>query len=395
MVVLDVMDTVAARLGLKVLCHEKPFKGVNGSGKHCNWSLATNTGKNVYAPGKTEESQTYFFAFVAALASAISMHGQILRVAVAHAGNDHRLGAQEAPPAIMSLYTGVGMEAHIRGIVDGGALFGYETEGKMLGFGSKSVEAVQRGIEDRNRTAPFPFCGNRFEFRAVGSSQSCAQPVAYLNCIVAAGCAALSEKIEGGMSPRDAVAATFKEAMPAIFNGNGYSAEWPVEAEARGLPNLKDTPMALATFNCDANKAVFAKMGVFTPEEVEARTTQMFDAYSHTLLGEAETCVQMANQLYIPALATDLKIYSGSPALAGDRVEVYSAVAAEAKALAGMVHHVPAGSPKEVADYFAYTVKPQMAKLRDAVDTAEGLCCVWPVPSYSKVFYSHHTAPRV
>merc|ERR1719188_1709856 len=164
-------------------------------------------------------------------------------------------------------------------------------------------------MEDRNRTAPFPFCGNRFEFRAVGSSQNIATQLTYLNAAAAAGCAALSEKIEGGMKPRDAIAAMYKENMHVIFNGNGYSDEWPVEAASRGLPNLKDTPSALAHFNSSKNKALFTKMGVFTEAEVDARAELFIEEYNGIILQEAEVALSMVNTKVLPACATDLKTY--------------------------------------------------------------------------------------
>ena len=396
MVCMELMDTIAARYGLKVLQHEKPFAGVNGSGKHCNWGLNTDTGKNLFKPGKTETSQGDFFTFTAALAYAIKNHGDVLRCGVTGAGNDHRLGAQEAPPAILSLYTGEIMESHIRSIVDGGSLFGYPSGGDMLSFGGSSVEDAERGLEDRNRTAPFPFCGNRFEFRAVGSSQNPAQPLAYLNAAMADGCRVLSEKIEGGLSPRDAVAEMYKENMPVIFNGNGYSDEWPVEAvEVRGLKNLKDTPTALATFASQKNKDLFTSTGVFTEKEVEARQAIMFDEYSNILLIESETAIKMANSGYLPALAKDLKTYEGTD-LAGSRAAVYAKVAEETAKLETAVHGIPSGDSDEVANYMAYTVKVQMNELRAAVDAAEILCDanLWPFPTYTDMLFAHHSAER-
>jgi len=386
---LEVMDKVAAKYGLKVLCHEKPFAGINGSGKHSNWGLNTDSGKNLYKPGKTETTQGDFFAFVAALSHAIANYSELLRCGVAHAGNDHRLGAQEAPPAIISLYTGDIMEAHIRKIIEGGPLFGYPVKGDMLNYGSGAVEEVERGLEDRNRTAPFPFCGNRFEFRAVGSSQNIATPLAYLNTAVAEGCAVISAKIEGGMAPRDAIAATYKENMHAIFNGNGYSDEWPVEAAKRGLPNLKDTPSALAHFNSEKNKALFTKMGVFTVEEVDARQETFLEEYSGIILQEAEISLSMVNTKILPTCAADLKAYEGT-GLAGGRAAAYKAVATEVEKLAAAVHGAPEGSALETATYFANTVKPQMSALREAVDGAEGLCSNWPFPSYQEMLFPHH-----
>ena len=175
-VAMEIMEDVSARHDIVTLFHEKPFAGLNGSGKHNNWGLNTDSGKNLFAPGSSTESQTDFFAFTAALARALHVHGDVIRVGVATAGNDHRLGAQEAPPAIISLYPGQNMEDHIRKIVAGGDLPGYSSEGQQVMAGARSVSPIPAGIEDRNRTAPFPFCGNRFEFRAVGSAQNIALP---------------------------------------------------------------------------------------------------------------------------------------------------------------------------------------------------------------------------
>jgi glutamine synthetase len=203
---MQLTNDIAARHGLVVLWHEKPFAGINGSGKHNNWGLNTDSGKNLYAPGKTPESQADFIAFVTALTYAVNQHGDAIRCSIATAGNDHRLGAQEAPPAIISLYTGSGMEEHLAAVKGGGELAGYSDAGTPVSYGSNAVQTVSGGGEDRNRTAPMPFCGNRFEFRAVGSSQNIAFPLAVLNTAVADGCAAISDKIEAGKSPRDAVA---------------------------------------------------------------------------------------------------------------------------------------------------------------------------------------------
>ena len=281
--------------------------------------------------------------------------------------------------------------------MSGGSLAGYSAEGDKLPFGSKFVEAATRGSEDRNRTAPFPFCGNRFEFRAVGSSQNVAQPMAYLNTMAAAGLASVSDKIEAGASPRDAVAATFSENARVIFNGNGYSDEWPVEAASRGLLNLPNTPVALSYFDSDKNKKLFTTQGVFTEAEVVARKNVMLDEYINQLLIEAETALNMANRDYLPACAADMSSYSGSAAvLAGDRAAVYGTVALETQGLADALAKVPSGGNQETAEYFNDTVKPAMATLREAVDAAEGLCesSKWPMATYGELLFHHHQHPE-
>merc|ERR1719310_1796191 len=236
------MTTEAAKLGLAALFHEKPFAGINGNGKHNNWSVGTDTGINFFYPGKDDDERRCFVAGIAALAYGLKEYNELVRVSVAHAGNDHRLGAQEAPPAIISLYPGTGFEAHVDNIINGGDLLDYKPNKQKADPGCCAAEPIDTNVEDRNRTAPFPFCGNRFEFRAVGSSQNCAFPVMICNSIMSAGMSHLSGLIEGGMSHRDAVAQMYKENRPVIFTGDGYSAEWPAEAAKRGLPNLRNTP---------------------------------------------------------------------------------------------------------------------------------------------------------
>merc|ERR1712190_522760 len=208
-----------------------------------------------------------FVTGIACLAYGLCQHNEVVRCCVATAGNDHRLGAQEAPPAIISLYPGTGFEKHVDSIIAGGPLLGYETKKGSANPKATAAMPAVCGVEDRNRTAPFPFCGNRFEFRAVGSSQNCSFPISICNTIMASGMAALSDLIEGGLSHRDAVAKLFKDNRHVIFTGNGYSAEWPEEAKKRGLPNLYNTPMALKTFNSDKAKKLFSDMGIFSPEE--------------------------------------------------------------------------------------------------------------------------------
>merc|ERR1740139_1989000 len=228
-------------------------------------------------------------------------HNELVRCAVAHAGNDHRLGAQEAPPAIISLYPGQGFEAHVDNIIKGGPLTGYDSSKKTANPGSRSTMEIPTGVEYRNRTAPFPHCGNRFEFRAVGGGQNCSMPVAICNTLMASGMAYMASLLEGGKSLRDAVAQVYKENREIIFAGNGYSAEWPVEAEKRGLPNLKTTPDAARVFNSDKAKAVFKKMGIFEAEEVDARAELMFESYNTIWASSPRLCsawwIQASSQL--------------------------------------------------------------------------------------------------
>merc|ERR1719367_742831 len=268
---MEVATKEAQKVGLVVLFHEKPFAGINGSGKHNNWSVATDTGLNLFYPGKTDPTRELFVTGIACLAHGLKQHNELVRCAVAHAGNDHRLGAQEAPPAIISLYPGTGFEAHVDAVIAGGPLLGYRAQKAVADTKCSAAMPAPCGVEDRNRTAPFPFCGNRFEFRAVGSSQNCSFPIAIVNTVMSSGMAELSGLIEGGMKHRDAVADMFKKNRNVIFTGNGYSAEWPEEAAKRGLPNLSTTPLAVATFNSEKAKKVFTEMGIFSNEECDAK----------------------------------------------------------------------------------------------------------------------------
>merc|ERR1711871_1228893 len=389
---MQMTNEIAARHNLVVLWHEKPFAGINGSGKHNNWGLNTDSGKNLYAPGKTAESQADFAAFVTAQAYAVNQHGDAIRCSIATAGNDHRLGAQEAPPAIISLYTGIGLEAHLAEIMKGGDLAGYSDQGTPIDDGSTNVQTINGAGEDRNRTAPLPFCGNRFEFRAVGSSQNIAFPLAVLNTAVADGCAAISDKIEAGASPRDAVAAVLEENWRGIFNGNGYGEEWPIEAAKRGLLNLKNSPEAFAEFASDKNKDFFSKYGIFTPEETEARSETLYEQYITQVAMEASTMLEMMDTGIIPACAEDLKCYEGTT-MGGDRATLYSDMTKATDALRGKFDAIPHDDLAEGATYIADTLIPAMSEVRELADTAEKRCQrgLWPFPTYADVLYNHHS----
>jgi len=389
---MEICNRSAAELGLQVLFHEKPFAGINGSGKHANWSIGTDTGLNFFYPGKTDDAKNMYVTGIACLAYGLCQHNELVRCAVAHAGNDHRLGAQEAPPAIISLYPGTGFEAFVDAIVAGGDLLGYKAEKKSQDVGCLSAMPVEANVEDRNRTAPFPFCGNRFEFRAVGSSQNCSFPVMICNTVMASGMAHMAGLIEGGMSHRDAVAKVFQENKHVIFTGNGYSPEWPVEAEKRGLPNLNTTPKAIAAWASDKNKQVFEAMKVFSPLETDARSEVMYESYISTLKIEAETLILMVDTGITPACAKDLAKYKNTAGLVGEREKVYGSIVTENSKLKEMVNQAHQPTLEQEATYLCETVKPQMGKVRSLVDEAEGLLegGLYPFPTYEVLLYSHH-----
>jgi glutamine synthetase len=389
---MEVLEREAEKMGLHALFHEKPFAGINGSGKHNNWSIGTDTGMNFFYPGKTDPARELYVTGIACLTYGLCQHNEVVRCAVAHAGNDHRLGAQEAPPAIISLYPGTGFEAHVDSIIAGGPLLGYKAEKALANPKANAAMPAVCGVEDRNRTAPFPFCGNRFEFRAVGSSQNCSFPIAVCNTMMASGMAALSSYIESGMSHRDAVAKIFKENRHVIFTGNGYSAEWPVEAARRGLSNLNTTPLAIATFNSPKAKQLFSSMNIFTAEECDARAEVMFENYATTLSVEVETLIDMIETGILPACAKDMAKYAAMPALAGDRQNTYTGIKTETDKLKQLFEKKPHDLRAEVS-YLCNTVKPQMVAIRAMVDKAEGLMesGLYPYPTYEELLYSHHS----
>merc|ERR1712199_43049 len=346
---MEMLNDIASDHNLVALYHEKPFAGINGSGKHSNWGLNTDTGKNLYAPGKTSETQADFTAFVTALTHAITQHADVLRCSIATAGNDHRLGAQEAPPAILSLYTGVNMEAKLKGVAfEGADLACYAPSGKEVDYGCTNTAPIVGAEEDRNRTAPIPFCGNRFEFRAVGSSQNISYPLAILNSAVAESMGVLADAIEGGKSPRDAVADMLKEHWAIIFNGDGYSDEWPVEAASRGLPNLRNTVDAVETLNSEKNQKLFESQGVFTPTELAARQEIMFEKYTNDIFIEANCLLDMMETGVLPACAKDLKNYAGSD-LGSKRAAIYKQLEAATEDLQEKYENLPDDSPNSQA----------------------------------------------
>jgi len=381
----------AALQGLMILFHEKPFAGINGSGKHTNWSIGTDTGRNFFHPGKTEEDALLFVTGVACLAHGLCQHNELVRCSVACAGNDYRLGAQEAPPAIMSLYPGPNFEKHVESIVAGGPLLGYVAQKALVSVGSRAAMPAPTNAEDRNRTAPFPWCGNRFEFRAVGSSQNCSFPVAICNVIMSSGLAALSSKMEGGMSHRDAVAELLTASKHVIFTGNGYGADWPAEAAKRGLPNLVNTPAAIEAFNTPKAKAVFSTMKVLSEAECDARAEVMWENYVTCVTIECDTFINMVDTAIMPACAQDLAIYAAAPALAGRRLALYTSIKDENDKLKQMRKDMPAQIAEE-AHFLADTIKPQMQVVRNLVDEAEGLMQkgLYPFPNYEELVYSHH-----
>lgn len=390
----NLMHELSLKHGLVALQHEKPFRGINGSGKHCNWGLNSNTGLNLYASGKNEQEQQSFITFVAALMYAVKRYPEAFRASVATSGNDHRLGADEAPPAIFSIYTGTDLGDHLNNIVNGGELAGY-TGGrygdKMIPTGSRATGPVGGATEDRNRTAPLPFCGNRFEFRAVGSAQNIGLPMAVMNTAVAEGAAVISDLIESGKSVRDAVAEVIKSSKDVVFNGDGYSSEWHQEAEnERNLPNLRNTVESFKTWTCEKNLDLFAKHKVFSSDEMHALKSVNFQRYSDDIEIEVNTMINMMNQGVLPACAADLKAYEGTN-LSGNRPAVYEKLASETAALQKVSDAWPTDNEEEAAEYALSVAKPALEQARKAHDAAEVLIdgALYPYPTYHDMLYPH------
>merc|ERR1712019_255535 len=275
-------------------------------------------------------------------------------------------------------------------IIKGGDLLDYKPNKQKADPGRSAAEAIDTNVEDRNRTAPFPFCGNRFEFRAVGASQNIALPLTFVNTAVAAGFSALSDKIEGGQSVRDAVAETLEENFRVIFNGDDYSAEWVAEAESRGLPNLNNATKALSTFDSDKNKELFSSTKVFGAHEVTARKDILLGEVANAILIEARTALRMVETGYKPAFAADLKTYADANLQSGDRRAVYEAVDNSAAELSSAIDAFPAdGSAQEQAEYSSDTLRPALNELRGYVDRGEGLCeaSLVPYAGYQQILF--------
>jgi glutamine synthetase len=406
--VMETMKKVANRHGLACLLHEKPFAGVNGSGKHNNWSIVTDTGKNLLDPGKTPHENIQFLLFLAATLKAVDDNADLLRLSASNAGNDHRLGANEAPPAIISVFLGDQLEDVVKQLVETGEATSSRQGGK-LNVGVHTLPKFNKDATDRNRTSPFAFTGNKFEFRMVGSSMSIAGPNTILNTIVAEVLSTFSDELEKAdnfdIAVHDLIKKTFTEHQRIIFNGNGYSDEWVVEAERRGLPNLKSLVEAIPTLVTEKAIKLFEKHSVFTEVELHSRAEIEFETYSKTINIEAKTMIEMASKLYIPAvikyvssLAVSINsIKSAVPAAdvsvqEGLLTKASSLLATANDALAKLHGYVVEAAEKEGQEqalYFKQVVFPAMSVLRTPIDELELMVDkeIWPVPTYGDLLF--------
>ncbi len=409
--VMETMRKVARRHGLECLLHEKPFAGVNGSGKHDNWSLVTDTGMNLLDPGKEPHNNLMFLYVLSAVIKAVNKYAPLLRLSAANAGNDHRLGANEAPPAIISIFLGEQLEDIVEQIIDKGEATSSIRGGKM-DTGVLTLPNFRKDATDRNRTSPFAFTGNKFEFRMVASSMSISDANTVLNAIVADTLAEMNDEIEGlsGEAFEKAVKAvirkTLSENKNVIFNGNGYSEEWVLEAEKRGLPNIKTTVDATRYYIDPECVAMFERQGVLTEAELKSREEINYETYSKVLHIEALTMIEMASKLYIPAvikyctsLAASINNVksTGIPADTSVQDELLvqsSSLLAEAKAAlkdltekTKKAEEIEEGEP--LAIYYKDVIRDAMAALRAPIDELEMIVDkeLWPVPTYGDLLF--------
>ena len=406
---METLKKVAGRHGLQCLLHEKPFAGVNGSGKHNNWSITTNDGINLLEPGATPHENVQFLLVLTCILKAVDEHADLLRASAADVGNDHRLGANEAPPAILSVYLGEQLQDVISQLVSTGAAT-HSLSGEKLETGVKTLPDFMKDATDRNRTSPFAFTGNKFEFRMVGSQDSVAQPNIVLNTIVAEAfsdaCDILEKSDDFELAVHDLIKKYATEHQRIIFNGNGYSDEWVEEAAKRGLPNIKSMVDAIPAYVAPQNVAAFEKFNVFTKTELESRVEIEYETYAKTINIEAKTMIDVAGKQIIPSvigytteLATSLTAVQTACAEADTSAQKEllvqtSALLAETKAaLAKLEEVTEAGGAmeegREQAAYYRDTVKVAMDALRAPVDKLEMIVDkdMWPMPSYGDLIF--------
>ena len=404
---MELMKKIAPKYGLVCLQHEKPFEGVNGSGKHNNWSLST-TEENLLDPGDTPMENLQFLVFLAAVIKAVDEYADLLRTSVATPGNDHRLGANEAPPAIISIFVGEELEAVIDAIASDSP---YAGPVKMkMDLGVDVLPKFSKDTTDRNRTSPFAFTGNKFEFRMPGSAQNLSDCDTILNTAVAKELKGYADELEGAEDFTSAAIAlikrTIRDHRRVIFNGNGYTAEWEAEAAKRGLPNKKNTPAALPALIDPKNIALMEEFGVLTKVEMESRYEVELEHYSKVINIEALTMLEMARKQLLPAVnayMSEVANTAASKLAVSESISVRSEtktlgrLSADADAMSDAIDTLqdavdaakalPSESEKAVA--FHDNVLPAMDTLRAAADDAETLCGedYWPLPSYSKMLY--------
>lgn len=407
--IMECMKKVAKRHGLECLLHEKPFAGVNGSGKHNNWSLVTDTGKNLLNPGKTPNENIQFLLFLAAVMEAVDNHADLLRLSAANPGNDHRLGADEAPPAIISVFLGEQLTDVVAQLIETGEARHLKKGGK-LHTGVSTLPTFGRDGTDRNRTSPFAFTGNKFEFRTVASSMSIADANTTINTIVAETLERFADILESAedfdQAVHDLIKSSLTEHQRIIFNGNGYSQEWVEEAERRGLPNLPSMVDAIPALTTEKAIRLFAHQGVFSETELRSRAEIDYEIYAKAINIEARTMIDMAGTLYIPAIiryTKELAVSINDVKAACETADVSvqtklliktSSLLSEAQKALEDLRKLDAKANgkttgREMAVFFRQQVCPAMEALRKPIDELEMIVDrrLWPVPTYAELLY--------
>ena len=404
---MQTLKRVACQHGLKCLLHEKPFAGVNGSGKHDNWSITTDDGINLLDPGKTPHENTQFLLVLACILKAVNKHADLLRESAADPGNDHRLGANEAPPAIISIFLGEQLEDVVEQLISTGEAT-HSLKGGKLETGVSTLPDLFKDATARNRTSPFAFTGNKFEFRMVGSRDSIANPNIVLNTIVAEAfadaCDILEKADDFDLAVHDLIKEYLTENQRIIFNGNGYSDEWVAEAERRGLPNIKSMVEAIPAITTDKAVELFERFSVFTKAELESRAEIQYEAYAKAINIEARTMIDMASKQFLPAFIKYTKTLADTvnavkaagvdASVQTETLKEVSALMAETKAaLDNLVKTTADAAAKEEgevqATYYHTEVVPAMDALRAPVDKLEMIVDkeAWPMPSYGDLIF--------
>ena len=407
--VMECMKKIAARHGLTCLLHEKPFAGVNGSGKHNNWSLVTNEGENLMKPGKKPHENMQFLLFLAAVVKAVDEHAELIRMSASCPGNDQRLGGAEAPPSIVSIFIGEQLEDILAQLISEGKATSTK-EREFLRLGVSTIPYIKKDANDRNRTSPFAFTGNKFELRMVGSSMSIADANTVLNSIVAESLSQMADELEKASDFNDAVikliCRTITEHKRIIFDGNGYSKEWIKEAEERGLPNKESFVDAIEAWTSDSTVKMFEHQSVLSKAELEARAEISYEIYSKTINIEARTMIEMASRKFIPAAVKHVKLVAetinaitsaldeteadNTREMLGECLELLGDARRALKRLNDNVNTAARlTDTKEKARYFRDYVVKAMRDLREPVDALELQVDaeLWPVPTYGEMIF--------
>jgi len=399
--IMDILQRQALKFNLVCLLHEKPYACVNGSGKHNNWSLSTPELGSLFSPGKTPHSNLLFLTFLASVIQCIDLHADLLRASISKAGNDHRLGANEAPPAIISIFLGDQLTDIIEQIKAGGARTSASKTTMELGV--DILPALPKDTTDRNRTSPFAFTGNKFEFRAVGSSQTCAWPMTVLNTIMAETLDEVATKLEpvaGKPEFNSVVSSLIKDMVTrhdrVVFNGNGYSEEWVQEAEKRGLPHLRTTPEALAVLSREDSLALMEKYGVLSRAELLARKEVQIESYEKLIDIEAKTCLNMLRTIYLPAIDAQMSEICGTVASiqAAGITAGLKAATSRAEAIGALYDELPGkveALEAAIEKGCPCAMKAAMEDARVTVDALEAIvdADLWPVPTYAQMLNIH------